>query len=63
MDAISQILAESRDSGRGVTIHTGAGTISLVVTAVDDGVVTGRNRSASRIAVRLAAIAAVELSG
>lgn len=52
-DALRELLVESKDKGRGVTIYTNGATVMVVVVAVDDRYVIAKNRESSRIVIRL----------
>lgn len=52
-DPLRAALVESKDKNKGVTVYTHGSTIALVVTAIDDRYVMGRNQQASRIVIRI----------
>lgn len=58
-DWIMNVLRSSMETKKGVTLHVKGQAIGLVVTAIGDHFVEGRNREASKIVVRLASIDAV----
>lgn len=61
-DPLRSTLLESKEKNRGVTIHANGAAISMVVTALDEHYVTGRNQQASRIVVRLDRIDGISTS-
>lgn len=55
-DWIMNLLRASMETKKGVTLHVKGQTISMVVTAIGDHFVEGRNQQASKIVVRLVSI-------
>lgn len=55
-DWILNLLRVSMETKKGVTLHVKGQTISMIVTAIGDHFVEGRNQQASKIVVRQAAI-------
>jgi hypothetical protein len=58
-DPVRATLLESKEKAKGVSITASGATIAMVVTALDERYVTGRNQQATRIVVRLDRIDAV----
>jgi hypothetical protein len=52
-DALRATLLESKEKNKGVTLHAKGASIAMVVTAIDERYVHGRNQQASRIVVRI----------
>lgn len=52
-DPLRAALVESKDKNKGVTVYAKGSTIALVVTAIDDRYVMGRNQQATRIVIRI----------
>jgi hypothetical protein len=52
-DALRATLLESKEKSKGVTLHAKGANIAMVVTAIDERYVTGRNQQSSRIVVRI----------
>jgi len=55
-DWIMNLLRQSMESKKGVTLHVKGQTIPMVVTAIGDHFVEGRSQQSSKIVVRLASI-------
>lgn len=51
-DPVRATLIESHAKNRGVTIYSNGASISMVVTAIEDGYVMGRNQQVNRIVIR-----------
>lgn len=52
-DALRATLLESKEKNKGVTLHAKGANIAMVVTAIDERYVIGRNQQSSRIVVRI----------
>ena len=52
-DQLRSTLLESKEKNKGVTIHTSGNNVAMVVTALEEKYVIGRNQQASRIVIRL----------
>nr|WP_295771542.1 hypothetical protein [Rhodoferax sp.] len=61
-DPVRATLLESKEKAKGVSIMASGATIAMVVTAMDERHVIGRNQQASRIVVRLDRIDAVSVA-
>ena len=57
--ALRAVLEESKDKGRGVTVHVNGTAIALAVLGGDGAFVTGRSQHSSRIVIRIERIDAV----
>lgn len=55
-DPMISVLKASMDGKKGVTLHVHGQSIAMIVTALSDQYVEGRNQQSSRIVVRLASI-------
>lgn len=55
-DWIVSVLRSSLETKKGVTLHVHGQAIPLIVTAMNDRFVEGRNQQSSRIVVRIASI-------
>ncbi len=61
-DWIMALLRSSMETKKGVTLHVKGQAISIVVTAIGDHFVEGRNQQYSKLVVRLAAIDAAAIA-
>lgn len=52
-DALRELLTESKDKNRGVTIYTNGATIQAVVVAVEGPYVIAKNRESGKIVIRM----------
>ncbi len=55
-DWIMNLLRQSMETKKGVTLHVNGQTIPMVVTAIGDHFVEGRSQQSSKIVVRLTSI-------
>ena len=55
-DWIVSVLRSSMETKKGVTLHVHGQAIPLIVTAMNDRFVEGRNQQSSRVVVRIASI-------
>ena len=56
------VLRSSMESKKGVTLYVRGQVISIVVTAISDHFVEGRNQQASRVVIRIAAMDAASMA-
>jgi hypothetical protein len=61
-DWIMPLLRSSMETKKGVTLHVKGQAISIMVTAIGDQFVEGRNQQYSKFVVRLAAIDAAAIA-
>lgn len=61
-DWIMNLLRQSMETKKGVTLHVKGQTIPMVVTAIGDHFVEGRSQQSSKIVVRLTSIDAALLA-
>jgi hypothetical protein len=61
-DMIMALLRSSMETKKGVTLHVKGQAISIVVTAIGDHFVEGRNQQYSKFVVRLASIDAAAIA-
>ncbi|WP_031500853.1 hypothetical protein [Bryobacter aggregatus] len=61
-DPILNVLRSSMETKKGVTLYLHGQTIGLLVTAIGEHFIEGRNQQASKIVVRIASIDAAALS-
>ncbi|BBB64445.1 hypothetical protein UNDYM_0192 [Undibacterium sp. YM2] len=52
-DTLRATLLESKEKNKGVTVHASGTNVAMVVTALEEKYVIGRNQQASRIVIRL----------
>lgn len=55
-DPMMSVLKASMEGKKGVTLHVRGQSIAMIVTAITDQYVEGRNQQSSRIVVRMASI-------
>ena len=61
-DPMLAILRSSMESKKGVTLYVRGQAISIIVTAISDHFVEGRNQQASRVVIRIAAMDAASMA-
>jgi len=61
-DWIMNLLRASMKTKKGVTVHVKGQAISMIVTAIGDHYVEGRNQQSAKIVVRTAAIDAAMMA-
>jgi hypothetical protein len=52
-DPLRATLMESKEKNKGVTLYTHGASIAMVVTALDERYVIGRNQQSTRIVIRI----------
>ena len=52
-DPLRDVLLQSKEKNRGVTVHVNGNSVGMVVTGMDDRYVIGRSQTSNRILIRL----------
>ncbi len=61
-DWVLNLLRASMETKKGVTLHVKGESLSMIVTAIGDHFVEGRNQQSSRLVVRIASIDAAAMA-